>query len=87
VIEATLMRFGARIDGTLPCEELAYFLSNSLRRKIDAFQLARMPQEQRAGIFAEATSFRGRFFTPLTQYFGVSKGAMSIRLLELGLII
>jgi len=84
--EAMVQRFGAPIDGTLPRDELAYHLSNAIGRKLDAFQLARMPQESRAALFAEATSFVGRFFEPLIRQFGVSKQAMAIRLLELGLV-
>lgn len=42
--------------------------------------------EDIAHVLADATSFGGRFFRPLSKQFSVSKGAMAIRLLELGLI-
>ena len=87
VREAMLQRFGAAIDGTVPREELAHFLNATSRQKIDSYKLARMPQEERAALFAEAKSFAGRAFEPLYRQFCASKQAMAIRLLELGLVI
>jgi Zn-dependent peptidase ImmA (M78 family) len=86
VREAMVQRFGAPIDGAVPHEGLAHFLSASCGQKIDSYKLAGMPQEERAALFAEVKSFAGRAFESLYRQFGVSKGAMAIRLLELGLV-
>lgn len=84
--EAMIKRFGGRIDGTLPHDELAYHLSLATGRKIQPRQLSGMPQEARAGLFAQANNFRGSHFKPLIELFSVSLEAMAIRLLELGLV-
>ncbi len=84
--EAMTERFGGRIDGTVPHDELAYFLSIATRQKISAGRLSQMPQVERAKLFAVADNVRGRFFEPLTRLFGVSAEAMAIRLLELDLV-
>jgi formiminotetrahydrofolate cyclodeaminase/Zn-dependent peptidase ImmA (M78 family) len=39
-----------------------------------------------AAVLAAASSFDGQFFEPMTKLLSVSKGAMAIRLLELGLV-
>lgn len=82
--EAVVARFDGPIDGTLPHDTLAHFLSASTESKFNASQLARMPQVDRAALFATAKSFGCRIFEPLIKQFGVSKQAMAIRLLELG---
>jgi hypothetical protein len=84
--KAMTARFGSRIDGTIPCDDLAYFISIAAHQRIEPRQLARMPQLERAILFAKAGSFQGRVFEPLDRYFVVSTQAMAIRLLELGLL-
>jgi Zn-dependent peptidase ImmA (M78 family) len=85
--EATVSRFGSRIDGTLPHDDLAYFISVAIRRKIEPRRLAQMPQIERATLFVEVNNYRGAIFQPLADYFRVSAQAMAIRLVELGLVI
>ena len=84
--EAMVQRFGGPIDGTLPHDDLAYFLSLATRQRLEPRWLARMPQKDRARLFAQADNFRGTYFEPLTIAFNVSEEAMAIRLLELGLV-
>lgn len=82
-----IKRFGSRIDTTIASEELAYFLSGATRRKIEAEFLSKLPQLERAMLFAQADNFYGRLFKSLSSLFAVSPQAMGIRLLELGLIV
>lgn len=86
VREAMGQRFGGPVDTTLAHEDLAYYLSAALRRRIDPRRLAAMPQLDRAALFGRADSFRGRLFAPLIEAFGVSVEAMAKRLLELDLV-
>lgn len=80
-------RFDSPIDGTIPRDDLAHFLSVATHQKIDSAFLARMPQVRRAGLFAVADNFRGRSFVPLNRQFEVSAETMAIRLVELGLVL
>ena len=48
--------------------------------------LARIPQIDRAQLFARASSFGGPPFDPLCKAFEVSVTAMGYRLLQLGLV-
>jgi Zn-dependent peptidase ImmA (M78 family) len=84
--EAVLQRFGSKIDGTTPHENLAHFISDATHKKISSWHLARMPEIERAALFAQADNFLGRHFPPMYRHFQVSLEAMSIRLVELGLI-
>ncbi|MGH7781068.1 MAG: ImmA/IrrE family metallo-endopeptidase [Candidatus Binataceae bacterium] len=86
VQDAMIRRFGSTIDGTIPRDDLAYFLTNATRQRIEPAILARMPQPRRAGLFAMADNYQGRTFMSLAQQFEVSTDAMAIRLLELGLV-
>jgi Zn-dependent peptidase ImmA (M78 family) len=85
--EAVVKRFGSRIDATIPHDDLAHFISVATHRTIHPRHLAQMPQIDRAKLFAEANNFGGRYFSRLYEHFEVSLKAMSIRLLELGLVI
>jgi len=79
-------RFGGPIDGSLVHEDLAFMLSVGTGKTIQPSWLARIPQVERAQLFARASSFGGPPFEPLGKTFGVSSKAMAYRLLELGLV-
>jgi Zn-dependent peptidase ImmA (M78 family) len=82
--EAFLGRFEAQLDGTVPHDDFAYYLSIGTRQKIHSTQLAAMPQLNRAALVAKAISFGGKPFLPMYELFQVSIEAMARRLLELG---
>lgn len=86
VTKATIQRFGASIDMTVPRDDLAHYLSSATKRKIEPRRLAEMPQYDRALLFTGIKSFHGKEFVPLVELFDVSVEAMAIRLLELGLV-
>jgi hypothetical protein len=86
VRDAMLSRFGTPIDGTLPRDDLAYFLSLGTGQHLEAKRLAQMPQIHRANLVARANNFREKHFDALHRVFGVSVEAMGYRLLELDLV-
>ncbi len=86
VSEAMSKRFGGAIDGTIPRDDLAHFISSGVHRTIPPTVLARMPQVRRAALFATADNFSGPHFKPLVERFDVSVETMAIRLLELELV-
>jgi hypothetical protein len=84
--DAMIKRFGSPIDGTVPDDDLAYFLSVAMHEKFAPTHLARLPQHRRAALFAVANNYRGKHFIPLIDQFDVSMEAMAKRLMELGLV-
>jgi IrrE N-terminal-like domain len=86
VSQETAKRFGGPIDGTLAHDDLAFLLSAGTGKTIQPTWLARIPQIDRAQLFARASSFGGPPFDPLCKAFEVSVTAMGYRLLQLGLV-
>jgi hypothetical protein len=86
VRDEMLSRFGTAIDGTLPHDDLAYFLSLGIGERLEPKRLAQMPQIERAILFAKVKHFGNQHFDALHRVFDVSADAMGYRLLELDLV-
>ena len=86
LVKTFFHRFGGAIDGTKPNEELAFWLSTSHKREIDAYDLPKWRLRDRSQLIAQVSSYGGRHFTPLYKRYGVSTTAMAIQLEDLGLV-
>lgn len=78
--------FHSPIDGRKPDDDLAFWFSEASPTKIAPSDLAGRGVQFRALGIAQADTWRGTAILPLTDQFGVSPTAMSIRLMELGLV-
>jgi len=83
-----LEMFGAEIDGTIPNPELIFSLQGSkgMQSRWTPEQFASLAPLSRAVAISSAHTYKGRFFTPLTNQFNVSPIAMGIQLLQMGLV-
>jgi hypothetical protein len=86
VTKVFLECFGAPIDGTKPDVDLAFRLSRGSGRELTARELAGNGPKFRSLLIAKADIFTTRSFVPLHERFNVSLTAMSIQLLDLGLV-
>ena len=83
-----LSNFGARIAGTAPNRLLSDAVA-AIHTRDESWTpqtLASAPSRVRASQIAALPTYGGRFFTSLADMFGVSRTAMGIRLLNLGLV-
>lgn len=80
--------FGGPIDGRAPHIELAAAVSagKTQHQRWTPESLADATPIDRAAAVATAHTFTGRFFSSLTEQFGVSRKAMAIQLLQTGLV-
>jgi Zn-dependent peptidase ImmA (M78 family) len=81
-----LRYFGTEIDSASIDSDLAFRVSNSSGTLVDVSTLLRQTPIQRASLFAGLCEFAGSMFEPLNRRFGVSRRAMAIQLVELGLV-
>jgi hypothetical protein len=79
--------FGGSLNIVNPPSELMDAISN-LRGPVNNCDtnLIDLPIVERAEIVARLNMYRGRFFMPLLEHFGVSKKAMAIQLLQMQLL-
>lgn len=80
--------FNNPIDGRIPNRELSDAVSAGKRgREIWTPQAFASAQPlERASAIAAAYTYHARIFAPLTEHFGVSRKAMGIQLLQMGLV-
>jgi Zn-dependent peptidase ImmA (M78 family) len=80
--------FGESIDGTIPNPDLVFSIGTDKRRKTrwTAEEFASVNPLTRASIIAALHTYKGRFFAPLADQFGVSNKAMGIQLLQMSLV-
>jgi Zn-dependent peptidase ImmA (M78 family) len=83
-----LQLFGNPIDGSIPNQELSYAVSAGKKgRDIWTPQaFASAEPLERASAIAAVNIYCGITFAPLTEHFGVSRKAMGIQLLQMGLV-
>jgi hypothetical protein len=78
--------FGGPIDGTLPNDDVAFFLSQVPHRKFSASEIVRLGKHERAKLFARIGTYRGIHFKPMCEVFDVSVEAMANSLKDLELV-
>jgi Zn-dependent peptidase ImmA (M78 family) len=81
-----LQYFGGSIDGTVPNDDIAFFLSQVPHRKFSASEIVKMGKDERAKLFARIGTYAGVHFNPMCEVFDVSVEAMANRLKDLGLV-
>jgi hypothetical protein len=80
--------FGGPLDGTIPNPELsnAIDVGKAKKHRWTPEVFAALPPLVRASGIATAHTYNGRFFSSLTDQFSVSRKAMGIQLLQMGLV-
>jgi hypothetical protein len=78
--------FGGRVDGTIPDDGLAFWLSTGTNQTIDPQKLASRPVRYRSMLIAQTNCYGAKQFVSFADQFEVSPTSMAIQLEDLCLV-